>query len=154
MRIEFLSELDVRYHTNPDSGRRWTLQAPLMVRVDGFEIAVPVGFWTDFASVPRFIWPIISPYDLGRAPVLHDFMYFIGYHRDKGYADEAFREGMIAEGVVVWKRVAAYLAVSWFAGRVWDRYRRENQTYRLAIVNGRFGVGNWRCAGREEVTVA
>jgi hypothetical protein len=154
MRIEFVSELDVRYHTNPDRGRRWTLQAPLVVRVDGFEIAVPVGFWTDFASVPRFIWPLISPYDLGRAPVLHDFMYFIGYHRLKSYADEAFRVGMGMERVTVWKRVAAYLAVRWCAGGVWERYRRENHKYQMAIVDGRFGVGNWRGAEKEEVLSA
>lgn len=39
------------------------------------KITVAKGFETDMASVPRFLWTIISPFDTARAAVIHDYLY-------------------------------------------------------------------------------
>jgi hypothetical protein len=40
------------------------------------EIKVKSGFSTDLASVPRYLWWLISPTDIVRASVIHDELYF------------------------------------------------------------------------------
>lgn len=39
------------------------------------EYRVEAPFDTDLASVPRFLWWLVSPWDIARAAVLHDSMY-------------------------------------------------------------------------------
>jgi hypothetical protein len=42
----------------------------------GYEITVPAGFITDFASIPKFLWNIRPPMGLyGKAAVIHDWLY-------------------------------------------------------------------------------
>ncbi len=93
----------------------------LTCRVDGFlyDIAAPVGFETDFASVPRFFWrfaPPGGPY--AGAAVIHDHLYAnrIGARET---ADRIFLEGMIAAGVEPWRRSIIFRAVRTFGGRGW-----------------------------------
>jgi hypothetical protein len=71
-------------------------------------ITVPIGFITDFASVPRFIWPIISPIDThAKAAVIHDYCYeYAPYSRKM--CDLIFLEGMIVLNVPYWKRQFMY----------------------------------------------
>ena len=38
-------------------------------------ITVPSGYITDLASVPRFCWIFIAPFDVARAAVIHDILY-------------------------------------------------------------------------------
>lgn len=48
----------------------------------GKKITIPEGFITDFASVPRFLWPIFPPLKGNRADVafiVHDYAYSYGY---------------------------------------------------------------------------
>jgi len=143
MRVEFLSELVTQYHASPNSGRRWTVRQPFRVLVDDAEILVPPLFWTDFASVPSVVWPLLDPYDLGRAPVLHDFLYFAGW-RDRNVCDDAFLAGMEADGISAWRRWAAYAAVRGFGGVVWSRYRRDNQKYQLARIGYGYRLDRWK----------
>lgn len=126
MKIEYLSDLDARFHVKADRGRRWRLIAPFIFSVDGERFEVPVYFWTDFASIPRLIWPVISPYDLGDGPVPHDFGYFTGL-KDKRFWDEVLRACMELDGIPSWKRRAAYRAVDLFGGRTWNNYRKQGQ---------------------------
>lgn len=88
----------------------------------GFTVAVPAGFLTDFASIPR-IFRIIIP-KLGRwnkAAVIHDYIYQ-GKHQLKSslgcpmrftrkQADLIFLDAMKDLGVVRWKRNLMWLAV-------------------------------------------
>lgn len=39
-------------------------------------ITVPVGFETNLASVPRALWSIMAPWDVARAAVIHDRLYW------------------------------------------------------------------------------
>jgi hypothetical protein len=112
-------------------------------KIGSLQLVVPRGFWTDFASVPSMIWPIMNPYDLGRAPVLHDFLYFTGYDGDRKVCDNAFLAGMEVDNIAYWKRKAAYWAVRMFGGPVWGRYRAENKKYKLVMVERAFRITNW-----------
>lgn len=68
----FDSELSIR----AVSPTTWSLLAPLIwTGTKGDTFTVPVGFETDFATVPRFLHWLISPYGAyTRAAVLHDWL--------------------------------------------------------------------------------
>lgn len=122
MRVQFLSPLDARrldtgcWHllrdlraiTSDDSGpRSW---------------CVPVGYETDFASVPRLPFAYWFFGDTAhRAAVLHDFMYSGG--RDnagapvtRAQADAIFAAAMKADNVPAWRRGPMWLGVRLFGG--------------------------------------
>lgn len=68
----FDSELSVK----ADGATAWLVLAPLIwTGTKGDTFTVPVGFRTDFATVPRFLHWIVSPYGAyTRAAVLHDWL--------------------------------------------------------------------------------
>jgi hypothetical protein len=82
-------------------------------------IKVPDGKITDFASVPRIFWIIISPVDRhAKAAVVHDYCYMVKYST-KSRCDEIFLEGLEVLGVAKWKRYVMYWAVKYFAWPAW-----------------------------------
>ena len=82
-----------------------------------FRVVVPVGFRTDFASVPRFFWRVFPPVgDWWRAAAMHDYLYD-ATRVSKALADAMFWEGLIADDVPVWTRRLMYWAVRLFGGR-------------------------------------
>jgi hypothetical protein len=147
MEIEYKSKLDVRFCVGPNKGSndRWQLLAPFVFSVDGVEFEVPVAFWTDFASVPRCVWPIISPYELGHGPIPHDFGYFTGIRSQK-FWDDVFMTCMKKDNISIFKRNAAYCAVRMFGGFVFRDYRRKNLSHNLvqASATKRFKITNWQ----------
>lgn len=149
MYVEMIDDVMAKFHSNPNKGRRWTLTQPFRMRVDGLDIVAPEGFWTDFASVPAFLWPIIDPYELGRAPVLHDFLYFAGWRSDRAYCDAAFMAGMEVDGIPFWKRNAAYRAVRMFGRGAWNNYRINNTKHRLARSQYAYRIKEWSDRDRE-----
>ena len=95
----FLSPLELEYL----DGRFWKVTAPFSYAVgapDGSTVVhVPVGFRTDFASIPRFLWSLIPPTGFyGKAAVIHDQLYSCGKIGDmiidQKYADDVLNEGM------------------------------------------------------------
>lgn len=90
-------------------------------------IKVPAGFVTDFASVPRIFWSIISPVDNhGKAAVIHDYCYQYGiYSRKK--SDLIFKEGMKVLGTSKLKRYLMYKAVRLFAWSTWNKSRKQQK---------------------------
>lgn len=133
MIIQYHSKLKTEFSTVPNGNRRCPLVEPFEFSVDSARFVVPAGFWTDFASVPRLLWPIISPYDLGIGPVPHDFGYFTG-HANRAYWDMVLLACMEKDKIAGWKRSAAYRAVDLFAGSVWTRYRKENVNQQLFTI--------------------
>jgi hypothetical protein len=89
-------------------------------------ITVPAGAVSDFASVPRFFWRIVSPIDADvRLPALvHDYLYTTQLWPKK-VADLIFREALIAHGAPAWKRTAMYQAVNWCGGKAWRDHTEE-----------------------------
>jgi hypothetical protein len=95
-----------------------------------YRLVVPKGFTHDFASVPRVLWALISPLDLGLASIFHDWLYQrggevttlrwrfeagvwepVGVPWKRVQTDELFARMMREQGVVKWRRRAAYAAV-------------------------------------------
>lgn len=142
---KFHNLLDAKF--NPP--RNWTLDTALkfdsdtlsdsdrdMLKYCGIQvtkknvISVPKGYITDLASVPRFCWAFIAPFDVARAAVVHDILYekintaykdgkiFTKYDREKyrKIADDVFKEGMESAEPKVpkWKIWSAYNAVRLF----------------------------------------
>jgi hypothetical protein len=80
-------------------------------------IEVPLGFVTDFASIPAFFQSLIQPF--GRhapAAVLHDYLYAIGQKKARALADRLFLNAMREAGVPVIRRSVMYRMVRLFGG--------------------------------------
>jgi len=113
----------------PLGGDTWQLASDYTVPAFGFSMRIPKGFVTDRASVPRFLWPIISPADCGAvAPICHDHLYQAGgfasglvepFPRRK--VDRLFRMLMQLEMVYGWRRWAAFWAVRLFGWAAWHK---------------------------------
>jgi hypothetical protein len=87
-------------------------------------VAVPVGYVTDFSSVPRLFWSGVRPDPIFVfAAVLHDYLYW-SQATTRENADEIFRVAMqdlgIAEGTIK----VILTAVRSFGNQVWDRNAR------------------------------
>lgn len=88
-------------------------------------VIVPVGFKTDFASVPRigFIYAFLG--DTAHEPaVIHDWLYYTAeYSREK--ADATLLEAMKCFGIPAAKRYPIYWGVrigGWYA---WNQHRKN-----------------------------
>ena len=97
----------------------------------GERIIVVSGFLTDFASIPRFAWPIIGhpAGQYGKAAVVHDWLYQypksgLGKMRSRRRCDQIFLEGLQVLGVGWLKRSTMYFAVRVRGGKGWKRYRK------------------------------
>jgi hypothetical protein len=80
-------------------------------------IEIPLGFVTDFASIPPFFQSLIQPF--GRhapAAVLHDYLYAIGQKRARAIADRLFLNAMREAGVPAFRRSLMYRMVRLFGG--------------------------------------
>ena len=108
------------------------------------KITAPAGLETNLASIPRPLWALISPTDLARSSVIHDYLYGVcintypqntEYERKqmRAFADQVFLEAMkSAENPTLpkWKIYSAYYAVRWFgfaAARPKDHEEYENK---------------------------
>ena len=125
------------------SGRvfEWELCDSVSYRIvdtdDSEVVNVPPRFRTDFASVPRPFWAIVSPWGRhGRAAIVHDFLYQLGGVTDvaaqsmrrptKWEADRIFRQAMRVLDEVILGR-----------SPFWSRFPR-------AVVRARIGVAGMR----------
>lgn len=121
-------------------GRTWVTRKEFGYDVgkegSGDSIEVPIGFMTDFASVPRPLWVFLPRWGkYGNAAVIHDYCYW-EQQRSKREADDIFREAMGVLGVSPVKRWFMYWAVRLFGGPAWsgNKKRREKGLSRVAAV--------------------
>ena len=117
----FTSELKL---TPLNNGIHWKLlerfEYHLGIEGSGLVLAVPEDFVTDFASIPRFFWRVLPPWNThGKAAVLHDWMYQSGT-LSRIVSDAIFLEAMGVLGVAKWKRYAMYMVVRMFG---WTAYK-------------------------------
>ena len=96
----------------------------------GVVIRVPAGFETDFASVPRLLWPLLPPTgSYGKAAVLHDYLYatqqIAGQPISRSRADEVFLEAMKVLGVRPLKRLLVYWGVRVGGWVAWAGQKRS-----------------------------
>ena len=122
-------------------GKNWRVTEPFEYRLgsdDGSEsIQIPIGFETDFASIPRGLWNIFPPTGgYGKAAVVHDWLYRRriittgdGSTRlcNRGEADKILLEAMGVLGCSRFTRWTIYSAVRVGGHGAWqDSRRTEN----------------------------
>ncbi len=112
----------------PD-GCNWVLRSEYCYDVgeEGSDdrVIVPIGFVTDFASVPRFLWNIAPK--TGKytgAAVIHDYLYWEG-KRSRKECDDIFLEAMTVLGVEKWKRDLMYFALRGFGWIFYNSGQKE-----------------------------
>jgi Protein of unknown function (DUF1353) len=113
-------------------GRTWVIRCDFGYDVgsegSGDTIDVPVGFRTDFASVPRVLWVFLPPWGrYGNAAVIHDYLYWV-QSRSRQEADSILLEAMDVLGVSPLQKLPIYWAVrvaGWIAWRGNQRLRRS-----------------------------
>lgn len=91
----------------------WELRVPLVYESNllHFTVLVPVGFVTDFASVPRLPLVYGLAGDTGhKSAVVHDYLCRTKTVK-RSLADKVFREALEVEGVPSWRRNLMYLGV-------------------------------------------
>lgn len=136
----FTSALDVRKL----APGKWVLLADLRYRsvLLQAELAVPQGFVTDFASVPRLPLTFLAAGDRGhRAAVVHDWLYQRQlYQREQ--CDAVFDEALIAEGEPSWVRRMMAGAVRLFGAKAY----RTGPRRLLLLGNGLLPICLERCA--------
>ena len=101
-------------------------------REDGnYDIVVPQGLVTDFASVPRFLWSILPPIGkFSKASVIHDYLY-IRQVGSRKWADKVFREAMLVNKTnktLVWLYYYGVRWFGWYAWWKWKRYWKKKDT--------------------------
>lgn len=116
--------------TTRDGRILWRVASAQSVNVAGQLFEIPAGFRTDFASVPRWLQPLLSERAIRSLPsVAHDFLYFQG--TPKRIADAVFFELLAAEkNVPAWQRWIMFKAVEWFGDSAYAAHRRKGHPER------------------------
>ena len=106
----------------------WTVYEDFAVFIDGNPIYVPKGFSTDLASIPKFLWPILSPMGpYTPAAVLHDYLYAT-QPCPKEKADEMFRDAMLCLNVDTAIAEKIYKAVKDYGHSAWGGHSARLST--------------------------
>lgn len=92
-------------------------------------ITVPVGFYTDLASIPRFVkvfffWLITGWARGHKAAILHDYLYRTPGYCHRSYADQQFYDALIVEQVPDSTAGRMWAAVRSLGGKAWAKHRR------------------------------
>ena len=125
MRYANIGELMLMNGDTPTSSdwKTWVLEEEM--EVGGY--VVPVGFMTDFASIPAPLRAIFrsngAPWQ--RAAVLHDFLYSSVHAINRQHADSNYYWQARRDGTSEWKALAMYLALRIGAGPAWNKNRRR-----------------------------
>lgn len=117
----FINKLCVTYLGSD----RWKLLNELWFHsiIVSSTIKVPVGFVTDFASVPRvpgLYWWFGGM--ANRPATIHDYLYET-HHYSRKIADKIFLEALEVDGYNVITRCMMYRAVRWFGRRAYNRHK-------------------------------
>ncbi|HAT5973332.1 TPA: DUF1353 domain-containing protein [Legionella pneumophila] len=97
----------------PTKDNKFRLCDNMIVHIDNEYHAVPMGFKTDLASIPRIMWPVFAPsdYDCIAPAVLHDWHYCCSNEVHRKRADDIFYYALIEHGMNRVKAYIYYLAV-------------------------------------------
>jgi len=96
--------------------------------VDGeLRVVVPVGFESDFNSVPRPLWAWFPPWEYPEAAIIHDWLYQHPGDLQRQHVDAIHRRIMEINGCRGSKRQAAYLGIRLGGWRPWGKYRKAER---------------------------
>ncbi len=106
-------------------------------------VVIPEGFITDFASIPRVLWPVLPPTGkYGKAAVVHDALYtnrtvtmmwadpestLTARYVNRGQADHILLEAMQVLGVSWLTRSTVYAGVRSGGWHSWNKHRQEEK---------------------------
>jgi hypothetical protein len=126
MMAKFLSRLTV---TEIDD-KVFALHEPFSYSSDllATQLDVPVGFYTDFASVPRLgvIYAMLG--DCAHEPaVIHDWLYYTGL-TDRETSDDILLEAMGVKGISRWKRYPIWWGVRLGGWVAWRDHRKQGHS--------------------------
>lgn len=136
MSIKILDISDIEYHKNGKvsdfSGiEHGVLDKELVCLYwDGRHvkrIIVPVGFETDFGSIPKMFHWLVKPVGKSeRGYVVHDWLSVADMKDDRKKADIIMREALIYCGVAKWEAWLAYSAVRLF-NPLYEKFFRKKR---------------------------
>ncbi len=114
------------------NGRTWIIRKDFGYDVgqEGSDdvINVPIGFNTDFASVPRIFWSILPQWGkYGNSAVIHDYLYYT-QTRTRKEADDIFREAMGVSKVRPLTIFVMYWLVRLFGCFAWKGHWKRGYT--------------------------
>ena len=112
-------------------GRTWVTRREFGYDIgeegSGNSIDVPVGFMTDFASVPRALWMILPRWGkYGNAAVIHDYCYW-KQSGSRKESDRIFHEAMEVLKVGTFTISLMYYAVRLFGCWAWQGNKRMKE---------------------------
>ena len=124
-----ISDLIIRFDS---TGERGCLHHPLCASwVDDIgahnKVVIPVGFRTDFASIPQGVRSLIPQLGKWTAPaVVHDALYWAGpsWGYTQAMADYALLQLMSELGVGAIRKHAIYRALRMFGSFAWNNHRK------------------------------
>ena len=120
-------------------GKRWVLRKEFSYDIgskgSGNTVTVPLGFITDFASIPRLLWIFYPKWGkYGNAAVIHDYLYWDQIFSRKR-ADEIFLEGMEVLGVGKFYRKMIYYGVRMFGWMAWEDNKKRKREGKKKIID-------------------
>ena len=93
-------------------------------------VAVPAGFTCDLASIPRWLFCLVSPYDIALPGIVHDLLYR-RQETTRRYADFVLFNTLEILGSPWYVRYPVWIAVRLFGKKAWEhnarRLKRESQ---------------------------
>mgnify|MGYP000660478354 CR=1 FL=1 len=107
--------------------KQWRLTSDLVVVVFGIRFKIDKGTVADFASVPRFLVPLLPPDAVfSAASLLHDHLYQTG-KTSKWFADAIFFDVLRRGENITWLTAGVmWLAVWLFGWPAWAEHRRRD----------------------------
>ena len=136
MQIKILTIGELKYHNNGivsefNGVEHGVLDRPLVViylcngKVE--RAIVPIGFETDFGTVPKMFGWLVNPKGKGAAAyVLHDWLCFAVMTDNRKKVDKIMQEALINLGVAHWEAWIAYSAVRIF-NPLYEKYFRDTE---------------------------
>jgi hypothetical protein len=112
-------------------------------------VTVPVGFVTDFASIPRIFWTLLPPDGLYTYPaILHDYLYWV-QPVTRGQADSVLRFAMKEFKVPQPAADSIYAGVRAGGGVAWDdnaklKQSGEKRVLKAYPTNPTIQWGEWK----------
>lgn len=109
---------------------KWIIKVPFSfiatIKNVVYQVDVPFGFKSDFASIPRIFWPILSPFgNYAQAAVVHDLCYREGLFTRK-ISDKLMKKGMKYLKVGYWQILIIYFAIRIFGKHAYRERKNEN----------------------------
>lgn len=87
-----------------------------------FDVCVPSGYLTDLLSIPRFLWPVLSPFGAGCWGALpHDILYS-AEAVDRGMADRILYDACRDSGAGGFRARTIYAGVRVGGGATWSSH--------------------------------